>query len=236
MKKIFIILFTPLVCFLNAQISNGIIEYKISNNANFDNPQLKELYNKEDQMISKELVMELKFDKKKSSFGPIPLPIFTNEQIESAIIGSHLTGFYLRDLGTNIINFYKDDSDFGQINIQYPTLLNWQLTDETKTIGNYTCYKATTTITDYNFIKTPTSVITVWYCPDIPVSLGPKRLSGLPGLILESTEKDVTLQVTKLNFNVDKKLEFKEPFIGKKITPEEFKKLIDEYIEEMMKE
>lgn len=54
---------------------------------------------------------------------------------------------------------------------------NWKLINETKVILNKTCKKATTTWNGRNY--------TAWYCPQIPLSDGPYKFNGLPGIILE---------------------------------------------------
>lgn len=63
-----------------------------------------------------------------------------------------------------------------------PTI-DWQLTDSIKEICGYQCKKATCTFRGLKW--------TAWYC-DIPKSIGPWKLYGLPGLILEAVteEKD----------------------------------------------
>lgn len=52
----------------------------------------------------------------------------------------------------------------------------WQLTSERKKIGNYTCRKATTYYSGREW--------TAWYTMDIPISAGPYKFKGLPGLIV----------------------------------------------------
>ncbi|HVZ24613.1 MAG TPA: GLPGLI family protein [Sediminibacterium sp.] len=63
--------------------------------------------------------------------------------------------------------------------------INWEILPETKKIGNYTCQKARAYVRGRLF--------TVWFCNDIPVPFGPWKLNGLPGLILEATDKSGTL-------------------------------------------
>lgn len=236
MKKKLIVF---LICFsysVKAQIKNGIIEYKITNNAKFADPKFNFYNTEEIKKATTDLAFELKFDRENSYFGCIIPSKLTNEQIESALVISNLEGFYGRNLKTTTFDYYKDDVSFGPINIQQDANINWQLSNETKIIENYTCLKATALITDFGVNSTNTShEISIWYCTDIPVSLGPKRFSGLPGLILEATERGVTLQVTKLNFNIEKPLHFEAPFKAKKITPEAYLKLIREYVAEMSK-
>lgn len=60
--------------------------------------------------------------------------------------------------------------------------LDWELGEETKIVLDYECYKATT--------KFRGRVWHAWFAPEIPLSLGPWKLSGLPGLILEAYDTD----------------------------------------------
>lgn len=55
--------------------------------------------------------------------------------------------------------------------------MSWELGDSTKNILGYECAMATT---DYHGRKW-----TAWFAPDIPISDGPWKFRGLPGLILE---------------------------------------------------
>jgi GLPGLI family protein len=60
--------------------------------------------------------------------------------------------------------------------------INWKITKETKKIGKFNCKKATTNFRGRKYIA--------WYTIDIPVSYGPWKLQGLPGLILEAYDTD----------------------------------------------
>ncbi|MCY1661028.1 GLPGLI family protein [Chryseobacterium sp. SL1] len=61
-----------------------------------------------------------------------------------------------------------------------PPEIKWNLKyKETKKIGKYVCKKATATFRGTN--------IEAYYTPEIPVSIGPYKFKGLPGLILEVT-------------------------------------------------
>ena len=56
--------------------------------------------------------------------------------------------------------------------------INWQVTRDTASFGGLHCQKATGHFRGRNY--------TAWFCPDLPCPLGPLRLNGLPGVILEA--------------------------------------------------
>ena len=65
--------------------------------------------------------------------------------------------------------------------VTYVDTLNgqaWTLNDSTKEVLGYTCQQATCDFRGRRW--------TAWFAPDIPVSDGPWKLGGLPGLILEA--------------------------------------------------
>lgn len=74
------------------------------------------------------------------------------------------------DFVDNAIKTYKYSeplADFG-----------WQYTDEKKKIGEHECQKATCTFSGRCY--------EIWFAPDIPISDGPWKFCGLPGLVLEA--------------------------------------------------
>lgn len=131
----------------------------------------------------------------------------------------------------------------------------WQLESETKKIGNYTCYKAVSidkpTPEDWaayeaqqkkqkegttNFItilEPKERMTTVWYTPEIPVSQGPGKFWGLPGLILEASFDDTVILCSKITINPKEKVEIKLPKKGKKVTKKEYDSLTEKQLEKM---
>ena len=105
----------------------------------------------------------------------------------------------------------------------------WKLSDETKEIKGYTCKKATFVIEERK------QNITVWYTEQIPVSAGPEAFNSLMGLVMQVDINDGEMVTTASNieFRALKKNEIKAPTEGKKITSEEFKKMVDERMKEM---
>ncbi|MGC4130584.1 MAG: GLPGLI family protein [Bergeyella sp.] len=65
-------------------------------------------------------------------------------------------------------------------------IMNWKLENESKEILGYKCKKATTYFRGRNYVA--------WYTEKIPISNGPYKFGGLPGLILELSD-------VKLNFH-----------------------------------
>lgn len=57
------------------------------------------------------------------------------------------------------------------------TNIKWQLQEEYKEISGYPCQKASTTFRGRNY--------EAWFTSEIPLSFGPWKFNGLPGLILE---------------------------------------------------
>lgn len=116
----------------------------------------------------------------------------------------------------------------------------WSLEKETKKIGKYTCFKATTFVDkkqnpfskEQDSLQTKTK-ITVWYTPEIPVSLGPDNYWGLPGLILSVSGGDTQILCKQVVLNVKEKSEIKAPKSGKKISEAEFEALVTEKTKEL---
>jgi GLPGLI family protein len=103
----------------------------------------------------------------------------------------------------------------------------WKLTGNQKLILSYPCQEA---FTEESGKKT-----TVWFTPAIPVSSGPTGLGRLPGLILEVNTNNGERIITAVSVDkspVDAKL-LVIPKEGKKVTAEEFKKIVDEKMKEM---
>lgn len=98
----------------------------------------------------------------------------------------------------------------------------WVITNESKSLNNYTVFKALTRYRGRDW--------EVWFTTDLPISIGPWKLQGLPGVILSAKSKDERFQfiATSISFeNLD--LYFPDDGL-KKITHqrilEEFEQLI----------
>ena len=129
--------------------------------------------------------------------------------------------------------------------------IEWQLESDTKHIGEYMCFKATYTKEvpkvnmDFNSNskiedeeeKEPEMeerIITAWYTPQIPVSNGPAKYQGLPGLILEVHDGKLTVICSKIVINPEDKIEIEEPTKGKEVNQKEYDDIMDKKGKEMM--
>ena len=89
--------------------------------------------------------------------------------------------FLLENVNANKLSYYgKISIDKFMYHEEVPHI-DWALSDSTKEICGYLCHQATATFRGRNWIA--------WYC-DIPKSVGPWKLNGLPGLILAAETED----------------------------------------------
>ncbi|NRD23309.1 GLPGLI family protein [Winogradskyella litoriviva] len=134
------------------------------------------------------------------------------------------------------------------------TSIDWKLEAETKYIGEYTCFKATYTklVPKRNFDFSSNSnkkdeaeeeekepemterTITAWYTPQIPISNGPAKYQGLPGLILEIHDGKLTIVCSQIIINPESKVEIEEPTKGKEVSQVEYDEIMDKKAKEMM--
>ncbi len=98
---------------------------------------------------------------------------------------------------------------------------NWQITEERKRIKGYLCYKAILQP------KTKQKFTTVaWFCPQLPLSFGPSKSGGLPGLILEFHEKGaIIFYADSIKFSAET-VSINKPKEGRLITQEDFKRIV----------
>jgi GLPGLI family protein len=78
-----------------------------------------------------------------------------------------------------------------------------------------------------------TITVTAWYTPQIPVPNGPGTYDGLPGLILEVNDSELTILCSKVVLNPSKGVDVEEPKGGKVVTQEEYDKIMDKKMQEM---
>jgi len=143
--------------------------------------------------------------------------------------------------------YAKKTESFGKLFLIKDTLINrtWELVNETKNIGNYTCFKAvfkddykTQTFNEKGEMEeiTKERTTTVWYTPQIPVNNGPADFHGLPGLILEVNDGELTLVCSKIVLNTKEALKIEEPTKGKEVTQAKYEVVMEKKNKEMMEQ
>ncbi|MFH4964536.1 GLPGLI family protein [Gaetbulibacter sp. M235] len=142
---------------------------------------------------------------------------------------------------------------FGKIFLIKDTLpkLEWTFEKETKNIGEYTCFKATMkhmvpivtggiSINDDKDLKAnenkepqmEETTITAWYTTQIPISNGPARYYGLPGLILEVNDGTETIVCSKVVLNPEGNADIVEPRKGKVVNQADFESIVEKRMQE----
>jgi GLPGLI family protein len=58
--------------------------------------------------------------------------------------------------------------------------IGWKISSDTATFGGLHCQKATCHFKGRDY--------TVWFCPDLPIRIGPWKLNGLPGVIVDARD------------------------------------------------
>ena len=104
----------------------------------------------------------------------------------------------------------------------------WKLTGKQEEIIGYACQQAT-------YQKDDTTLITVWFSPQIPVSTGPEEYGNLPGLILKFNKNDgeQVIVAESIRFYEPKEDEITEPKKGKEVTQEEYEDIVKKKMQEM---
>lgn len=150
----------------------------------------------------------------------------------------------------------KDIFDKAFLVVDSLTNWNWKIEIETKKIGDYNCQKATAIIpvskedremfekmqkkkedgkTQFFIMDEPKDVmVTAWFTTEIPVSTGPEKYSGLPGLILEANDGRTSYLCSKIVLNPKDKILIKAPSKGKVVSESEFRKIEEEKLKSMM--
>ncbi|MDR2009496.1 MAG: GLPGLI family protein [Bacteroidales bacterium] len=110
---------------------------------------------------------------------------------------------------------------------------NWKIRNDMKEVAGHICMNAyyRDTIKDKDIIA--------WFALDIPLSYGPKRYGGLPGMIMEINMNNgaVVITATDISFSEEKN-NIEKPTHKKKIkkvTEEEFDDIIYKFIQQTKK-
>lgn len=235
MKKLIFYIFALLPLLSFGQELSGRIIYKETFKMNFEGREMpahmKEMMKSmpKEQSVSKQLI----FNRSQSLFKSYTDP---NAPIEAEISGP---GGWMRrmmmraeeevyiNIAENRVAQHKEM--FGRTFLIRDSLEkhDWKVTGEMKQILEYNCMKATTLIDSNEVIA--------WFCPTLPVSMGPEGMGQLPGMILELSMRKGQMVVIaeKVELDLEELEEIVEPKKGKVMTREEFKKTREEKRKEM---
>lgn len=232
MKKYLFFIFICLST--NAQIKNIIVEYgvvigeeeKISNK----DSGLSEYY-KSAMDNAKHLSFTLMYANKISFFTGKEEMNDDTHGIAFAKAFSGFIGPVYSDYNENFSYVAVENRFTGKYCLKSPIKkYDWQLTTESKTIEGFLCYKATAKDIVVNPKGTFTFTITAWYCPQIPIAIGPLSLNGLPGLILETERRNVVYGARKIIINAKMDPEIPKPDMSNIKTEEEVQKMRDDFM------
>ncbi|WP_256010247.1 GLPGLI family protein [Desertivirga xinjiangensis] len=100
-------------------------------------------------------------------------------------------------------------------------LINWKISNDKMMINGFQCQKATAHFRGRDYIA--------WFCADFPIQVGPWKLNGLPGLIMqaEDVKKEVVFQFKGLEDITDKDLLIKIPGGWVKATRKDVDRLLE---------
>jgi GLPGLI family protein len=226
MKNV-IALFISIVTFTGfAQIKNGSVKYAaktmFDNNANIEAIQNEiDATKKDEGRIS----FTLNFNSNEASFFVNPILGRTAESIEEYCASAMIKTNCYVNIPDKVFR-RVGNLNGGEYIINEEQKADWELTNETKTINGYICYKATSIYHNQSWNDNPKLKVTAWYTPKIPVSFGPNGYYGLPGLVLELHTYTTILYVTKIDLNLDKKLEINRLTDGIILTRSDIRKKI----------
>jgi len=104
----------------------------------------------------------------------------------------------------------------------------WKLDPTRKKVGGYICMKATMNLEG--------DTVTAWFAPEIPVPAGPSGYYGLPGVVLAVERLGETIFLaTSVDLTPPPAELLVKPERGKKISPEDFDRIVEEKVEEFEK-
>jgi GLPGLI family protein len=224
MRKIILITLIGFVSFsVLAQKKSGKISYKIANVDFVDKGTNADVTATND--AAKKQFYQLNFNQTIVNFFlPETLPRENGNDFHNTLAKIIVSkyDYYIDHPNKIILELSSDGTIIKKELIKLP----WNITSEGKMIGQYQCYKATYT---FEYLarnqKMKTRVITAWFAPSLPYPYGPKDYYGLPGLILELTEGDITFLVSKIEL-FDSEVEIKLPN-GKRIDENTYLKKIN---------
>ena len=139
------------------------------------------------------ILQELLIQESKSTFKVIkiekPEKVFIDEITEEVFLHTEtpdsiqpfiFSDFEKKEILTRTYISNNGGETYKVFNVIEPFDVQWEIKDEKIKIGAYNCNKAITKFRGRNY--------TVWYTDEIPISFGPWKFHGLPGLIIKMVD------------------------------------------------
>ena len=103
-------------------------------------------------------------------------------EVTSIMIDTITSEVILNKIENQLFSSYKKKTNEKLLYIyEKIPILKWELLSDQKKINNFNCFFAKTHFRGRTYYA--------WYIPSIPVSFGPWKLNGLPGLIIEAYDE-----------------------------------------------
>jgi GLPGLI family protein len=139
------------------------------------------------------------------------------------------TFFLKRDYTKNTM--YDGIEQLGKTYLIHDTItpIPWKILNDMREVAGHICMNAFWNDTLRQ------QKVTAWFALDMPVSAGPERFTGLPGMILEVDINDGAMVVTADKIDLKplvKELDVPEKIKGKKINEAEYITLLTKYMKE----
>ncbi len=166
---------------------------------------------KKDSLINEVMVLDVDFRLKKSIFyndnkvkvdSILSLTKISNQKkIDFPAYNPNLTYRIKKDLVKDIISFHLEYSGV-KMKITENQKPNWKIGNETAKINGFTCQKAITNYKGRDW--------TAWFTTEIPVSDGPYKFYGLPGLIVKISDTNNEHLFNLVKILKDQKIKIEE--------------------------
>lgn len=101
-----------------------------------------------------------------------------------------------KDLKKLKLNYYEKVTSYLYVSKEKKIDFNWRIKSEEKKINGILCQKAITTFAGRNY--------TAWFTNEIPISNGPYKFGGLPGMIIEISDSKNHHHFTLKRFKKEK--------------------------------
>ena len=166
--------------------------------------------------LAKRLKYELKFDKNEAEF-KLPELMSVDDDPYMALATGPRDGIYYTNLKTGNTFFFTDSFYNSTYLIEYPPY-KWEITKEQKIINGYSCFKAKGTL------KTWDGSLEVWFTPQLNIPLGPRGVTGLPGLVVQVEYGREVFTLVDIDLE-EKPGDIKKPKAAHEVTIAEWKKI-----------